>query len=147
MEKHDGRVSIHCKSIRRFYGIITGNQLPVHFPLLCPQLWRSWRGILVWACPSVCLSVTLFGTWETQEPLMLESWNFICGMYMKNKQTRIFFPPPVLWFWSYDPFSTMYEQPCEQNIWRTAKARSYINRVHSITLIPFQIISQNLVEI
>ena len=24
----------HCKNIRRFYGKITGNQLPVHFPLL-----------------------------------------------------------------------------------------------------------------
>ena len=26
-------VSIHCKNIRRFYGKITDNQLPVHFPL------------------------------------------------------------------------------------------------------------------
>ena len=26
----------HCKNIRRFYGNITGNQLPVHF-LLCLQ--------------------------------------------------------------------------------------------------------------
>ena len=68
-------------------------------PFLCPQLRRSWGGILVWACPSVCpsvrlsvcLSVTLFGSWETQEPLTLESWNFIYGIYMKNKQTRIFF--------------------------------------------------------
>ena len=25
---------IHCKNIRRFYGKITGNQLPVHFPLV-----------------------------------------------------------------------------------------------------------------
>ena len=24
---------MHCKNIRRFYGKITGNQLPVHFPL------------------------------------------------------------------------------------------------------------------
>ena len=40
---------------------------------------------------SVCLSVTLFGSSETQEPLMLESWNFIYGIYMKNKRTRIFF--------------------------------------------------------
>ena len=39
---------------------------------------------------SVCPSVTLFGSWETQELLMLGSWNFICGMYMKNKRTRIF---------------------------------------------------------
>ena len=61
---------------------------------------------------SVCLSVTLFGSSETQEPLMLESWNFIYGIYMKNKRTRIFFPPPVLSFWSYAPFSTMNEQPC-----------------------------------
>ena len=71
---------------------------------------------------SICPSVQNSGSWETQEPLMLESWNYICGMYMKNKWTRIFFPPPVL-FWSYAPLSTMYEQPCEQNIWRTAKAR------------------------
>ena len=76
--------------------------------------------------PSVCPSVTLFGSWETQEPLMLESWNFICGMYMENKRTRIFFPSPVLSFWSYAPFSAMYEQPCEENIWRTAKARILI---------------------
>ena len=26
--------SPHCKTARRFYGKITGNQLPVHFPLL-----------------------------------------------------------------------------------------------------------------
>ena len=24
---------VHCKNIRRFYGKIAGNQLPVHFPL------------------------------------------------------------------------------------------------------------------
>ena len=41
---------------------------------------------------------------------------------MKNKRTRIFSPPPVLSFWSYAPFSTMYEQLCEQNMWKTAKA-------------------------
>ena len=41
-------------------------------------------GKLVWACPSVCLSVTLFGSLETQEPLMLESVNYKCGMYMKK---------------------------------------------------------------
>ena len=41
-------------------------------------------------CPSVCLSIIL-GSWETREPLMLESLNFICGMYMKNKRTCIFF--------------------------------------------------------
>ena len=29
-------------------------------------------------------------------------------------------------FWSYAPFSTMYERPCEQNISRTAKARILI---------------------
>ena len=39
--------------------------------------------------PSVCPSVKL-GSWETQEPLMLESWNYIYGMYMKNKRTCIF---------------------------------------------------------
>ena len=26
--------ALHCKSIRRFYGKITGNQLPVHFSVL-----------------------------------------------------------------------------------------------------------------
>ena len=41
-------------------------------------------------CPSVCPSVR-----ETQEPLMLEYWNYICGMYMKTKRTRIFFHPPA----------------------------------------------------
>ena len=44
----------------------------------------------------------------------------ILKLYMwhvhENKRTRIFFPPPVLSFRSYAPFSTMYEQPCEQNI-------------------------------
>ena len=47
---------------------------------------------------------------------------------MKNKRTHIIFPPPVLSFRSYAPFSTMYEHPCEQNIniWRTAKARILI---------------------
>ena len=54
--------------------------------------------------PSVYLSVTLFGSWLTQEQLMLKSWNFICGMYMKNKRTHIFIPSPVLSFLSYGPF-------------------------------------------
>ena len=58
--------------------------------VIMPPTSEKLRGILVWACPSVCLPVTL-GSWETQEPLMLESWNYICGMYMKNKRTRIFF--------------------------------------------------------
>ena len=67
------------------------------WPLACLSRWviqglrRSWGGILVWACPSVCPSVTLFGSWETQEPLMIESWNFIYGIHMKNKRIRIFF--------------------------------------------------------
>ena len=39
--------------------------------------------------PSVC--PYYFGSWKTQESLMLESWNYIYGMYMKNKRTRFFF--------------------------------------------------------
>ena len=29
-----GEKNMHCQNIRRFYGKITGNRLPVHFPLL-----------------------------------------------------------------------------------------------------------------
>ena len=65
--------------------------------------WLTFEPIPI--CLSVCLSVTLFGSWETQELLMLDSWNFIYGMYMKNKRTRnFFFTLPVLSFWSYAPF-------------------------------------------
>ena len=69
--------------------------------------------------PSVCPSVRKSLAAEKLKNRLC--WNleiiYICGMYMKKKQTRIFFfPPPVLSFWSYAPFSTMHEQPCEQNI-------------------------------
>ena len=55
---------------------------------------RGHIGLGLSVRPSVRVSVRLsviLGSWETREPLMLESWNFICGMYMKNKRTRIFF--------------------------------------------------------
>ena len=45
-------------------------------------LWAYW----FWP---VRPSATLFGSWETQQQLKLGSLHFICGMYMKNKWTRI----------------------------------------------------------
>ena len=66
---------------------------------LCPQLRRSWGGILVWACPSVRLtvcpsvrpSVTPYVGCKTRERLELGTWNFIYSISTKNKRTRIFF--------------------------------------------------------
>ena len=29
------------------------------FIFLCPQLWRIWGDVLVWACLSICLSIQL----------------------------------------------------------------------------------------
>ena len=76
---------------------------------LCPQLRRSWGGILVWASVSVrtsmCVSVhyALHTVWVHdvddleicfaygQERLEIGSWNLICWISMKNKRTRIFF--------------------------------------------------------
>ena len=81
------------------------------------------RTVRLSVCLSVRPSVTLYGSCKTQEPLMLEPCKFICGMYMKNKRTPIFFSPPVLSFWSYAPFWTIYEHPCEQNICRTISGR------------------------
>ena len=66
---------------------------------LCPQLRRSWRGILVSGCPCVppsvraCLCASV-----RQEPCMLEFWNFI---YRKIADTRFFSCPSYLFFWSY----------------------------------------------
>ena len=45
---------------------------------------------------------------------------------MKNKRTRIFFLRQSSRSGVMPPFLTMYEQPCEQNIWRTAKTRILI---------------------
>ena len=36
-------------------------------------------------------TVMLFSSWETPEPLMPGYSHFICGMYMTNKRTRIFY--------------------------------------------------------
>ena len=59
--------------------------------LLCPQLRRSWGGILVWACPSVRLSIRLSvrNTWQLRNPRT--AYARILKFYMKNKRTRIFF--------------------------------------------------------
>ena len=90
---------------------------PVYFQFVIKYLcsvWenitarRSWGGIGVLACPSICLNIcpsVLFGNGEIQERLMLRSWNFICGMYMKNKWTPIFSFSPS--FRSYAPFSPL----------------------------------------
>ena len=69
-----------------------------------------------------------FGSWETQEPLMLESWNFICGMYMKNKRTRIFFlrrscrsgVMPLFRLCMNNPLSRISEKPLWLGSWYLA---------------------------
>ena len=79
--------------------IATYNFKWISWGFLCPQLRRSWGGILVWACPSdrlsVCpsvrLSVTPYVGCKTRERLELGTWNFIYSISTKNKQTRIFF--------------------------------------------------------
>ena len=63
---------------------------------LCPQLRRSWRGILVSGCPSVRPSIRpCVGSSVRQEPCMLGFWNFIYGFLNRNHgkiaDTRFFF--------------------------------------------------------
>ena len=42
-------VNVHCKKIRRFYGKIPGNQLPVHIPLfLRASACRTFLEIKKW---------------------------------------------------------------------------------------------------
>ena len=73
-------------------------------------------------CPSVRLSVSLWQLRNSRTAyariLKLYMWH----VHEKLMDLYFFFPPPVLSLWSYAPFLTMYEQPCEQNILRTAKA-------------------------
>ena len=47
------------------------------FALLCPQLWRSWGTILVWASSCVCLSVTLcIWSWMVRYRILkFDMWN------------------------------------------------------------------------
>ena len=60
---------------------------PVADPYLCPQLRRSWRGILVLGCallhPSVCLKHACHILW-TMHARLLKFWNFICGFLMEK---------------------------------------------------------------
>ena len=102
--------------------------------IFMPPTGEVEGGILVWARPSVCLSVRLSvrNIWQLRNSRT--AYARILKFYMWHVHEKyadpffffVFFPPPVLWFWSYAPFSTMYDKPCEQTIWRTAKARIMI---------------------
>ena len=61
------------------------------------QLWRSWGGILVLACPCVRVSVTLCIRSRTVRDRMY-------GLCMKNERTRIFFFSVRLVFTELCPF-------------------------------------------
>ena len=52
--------------------------------LLCPQLQRSWRGILLLGCSSVCPLSRFLMHSITLKPWMLLFWNFIHGFLMKK---------------------------------------------------------------
>ena len=56
------------------------NRIRYELALLCPQLWKSWRGILLSPCPcvrpSVRASVTKF--------IKIQFWNFIFGFLIKK---------------------------------------------------------------
>ena len=102
----------HSKSLPRgvlslsvvyYYDISCSFQL-----VFMPQLWKSWRGILLWACPSVRPSLRLSirssesvtfplvswvrcGTWLYRFlifPYLL--WNFINGFLIKNNSPVFF---------------------------------------------------------
>lgn len=36
------------------------SQQSIKILFLCPQLWRSWRGIMLWYCLTICLSIHPF---------------------------------------------------------------------------------------
>ena len=68
-----------------------------HLALLCPQLRRNWRGILVSGCPCVrpCIHASVRNMYAiSYEPCMLGFWNFIYGIFMEKYLTHAFF------FWS-----------------------------------------------
>ena len=66
--------------------------------------------------PSVCLSFR--NTWQLRNSRTAYARTLKLYMWHVHEKEAgpYFFPPPVLSFWSYAPFSTLYEKPCEQNI-------------------------------
>lgn len=84
---------------------------------LRPKLQSSWRGILVWACPSV--RPKRFLQRETTELLTLGILYMDCTW--KDKRARIVFLRRSCRFGIMPPFRLchfIFKQPCEQNIWR-----------------------------
>ena len=69
-------------------------------PLLCPQLRRSWRGILVSGCPSVSACVRSSRTVHARV-LKFHIWI----PHGKIFDTRFFSCPSYLPFWSYAPLN------------------------------------------
>ena len=95
-----------------------------------PTSKKKLGGILVWACLSVHLCVTLA---LGQEPLEIGSCNLVCGMSMKIKKTCIFFLSIGFVIAELLPFSKFFillhckpTEACEQNISTTAWARVII---------------------
>ena len=91
--------------------------------LLCPQLLRSWRGILVLGCPSVrlCIRASVH-----QEPYMLGFWNFMYGFLMEKYLTPFFFlVPSYLPYWSYASLN---------KIWMKSDACRILWNVHASVL-------------
>ena len=64
------------------------------FLFLCPQLRRSWGGILVLASACIRASIHPLSFAYSQERLEIGSWILICGISMINKRTHIFFSFP-----------------------------------------------------
>ena len=101
------------------------NRLHVWFDgvLLCPQLWKCWRGILLSGCPRVRDSVRpsrILMHAVSYEPCMLGFSNFIYGFLMDQKLTDIFFfssssSPSYVRFWSYAPLKIRLKS-CQQDI-------------------------------
>ena len=85
--------------------------------LLCPQLRRSWRGILVSGCPCVRASVR-------QKLCMLGFWNFIYGFLVEKHLTHVFYScPSYLPFWSYAPLNKIRMKSDACHILWTVHAR------------------------
>ena len=63
---------------------------------------------------SVCLSVrnTFWQLRNSRNPYARILKFYMWHVHEKQVDPYFFFPPPVLSFWSYAPFSTMCEQPC-----------------------------------
>ena len=114
--KSSSKLLVTRTGIKAQTSLIWGLRFP--WPIyifLCPQLRRSWRGILVSGCASV-----------HQEPCMLGFWNFTYRILMKKYLKHVFFfvwvisLSGVMPLWIKSEWNLMYPlsyEPCMLRFW------------------------------